>query len=280
MARADVATALSRLEGRGDSYHPSDPSFNDGITPDEARISVTSGTSAGAIIAAVTDIFHEESCTIDCDIDPNPNVCHQAACKEAATCQPNVDRSKLIKPSGHFIHETGATCQEYARRLTSSLFTCPSQAQLYCVDSRPLWNLLGSQQGLVDFDGLRDDYLARYVGADVLRNSTELVLTTVDFRWSQLYVQSDQDPSTVETTFPAVTPLAERENRRNIQASFVLPFIAWPVRTLRVHNAERPGTFVDGGIQSEIPINALTERGVERAVVVGSAPPESTQRQS
>jgi predicted acylesterase/phospholipase RssA len=242
-----------------------------GISPLEARLSVTSGTSAGAIIAAVTDIFHEEQCEMDCDLDPSPDRCSKPECKATVACDPHAP-TKDRPLSGATTRGRGEVCEEYARRLTASLFTCPSQAQLYCVDSRPVWNLLGKQQGLMDFDGLRR-YIAAYVKPDAVVDPTELVLTTVDFRWGQLYAQSDQDPSTVDLTDPRRGVL---DVHKNIQASFVLPFIAWPVESLRVRGAQRAGIFLDGGIQSEIPIDVLIQRGVERAIVVGSAPPEAT----
>ena len=269
-----VLTLLQRY--REWKTHRADSHPSSGIEADEARLAVTSGTSAGAIIAAVTDIFHEESCRIDCDLDPSPDKCKRKECATATSCSGSVEeRKSQVTPSGKLVIEPGPVCREYARRLTSSLFTCPSQAQLYCIDSRPIWNLAGKQQGLMDFDGLRK-YISTYVGPDALVDPTELVLTTVDFRWGQLYVQSDQDPSTVESTYLHVSDLATSELQRNIQASFVLPFIAWPVSSLRIRNKERSGVFLDGGIQSEIPINALVQRGVERAIVVGSAPPQST----
>lgn len=257
-----------------------DAHATNGIEPPEARFAVASGTSAGAVIAAVVDIFHEESCLIDCDLDPNPAKCRLPECAAATSCSPSKEvRDAQTEPSGKMVVESARYCQEYARTLTASLFTCPSQAQLYCLDSRPVWELLGKQKGLMDFDGLRD-YIAKYVTADALVDPTELVLTTVDFRWGQLYVQSDQDPSTVLSTFGLkpgeVNAEAVKQVSRNIQASFVLPFIAWPVAKLRVRGADRDGIFLDGGIQSELPINALWQRGVERAIVVGSAPPEST----
>lgn len=244
-----------------------------GIAPEEARLAVTSGTSAGAIIAAVADIFHDEHCQVECAVDPSPNRCAKPACKALAMCGGTIALAKGQR--GPEVEEDGPVCREYARRLTASLFTCPSQSQLYCVDSRPIWTLAGPQLGLMDFDGLRT-LIERYVKADALTNQTELVLTTVDFRWGQLYVESDQDPSTVFSTRNPPWTHALADLHRDISASFVLPFIAWPVKTLRLAGEDRPGLYVDGGIQSEIPINALVQRGVEHALVVGSAPPEST----
>lgn len=226
-----------------------------GVDTNEARFAVASGTSAGAIIAAVVDIFHQDRCYVD----PKARDFRE---------EYDVDNNDLA---------SGVQCQDYGRRLLATLFTCKDQTELYCVDERPLWALVGSQKGLMDFKGLRE-LLAEYVRGDALLNSTELALTTVDFRWGGLYVQTDQDPSTVEPTpvngFPSSRALDQLH--RSIEASFVLPFIAWPVDSLRIGGQERAGVFLDGGIKSEIPLLALAQRGVERALVVGSGPPQIT----
>ncbi len=226
------------------------------LSAEDARFAVASGTSAGAIIAAAVDLFHQETCIVDRDAERYLGV--------------------LGRPRGRPSSETGARCQEYARRLLATLFTCTDQYALYCVDSRPVFDLAGSQQGMMDFDKLRQ-LLLRHVGGHALVNETELVLTTVDFRWGELYVQSDQDPSTVSPTGAGMPSAASlRELHASIEASFVLPFIAWPTQELRIGGARRSGVFLDGGIKSEIPLLPLGQRGVERALVVGSSPPRIT----
>ncbi len=225
-----------------------------GTSVTESRFAATSGTSAGAVVAATVDIFHQERCQID-----------PRATELKSVCGMKTD-------VGH-----GRECQEYARRLLATLFTCKGQNNLYCVDSRNLWNLADVQKGLMDFKGLRE-LLARYIKAEALENESEIILTTVDFASGELYTQSDQDPSTIDI-FPGpkrLGPQALSEHYRNVEASFVLPFIAWPVGKLRIGGKVRDGVFLDGGIKSEIPVMALAQRGVERAIVIGSGPPRIT----
>ena len=220
------------------------------IRDEDVRFTVAAGTSAGAIIAALVDLYNQPTCYID-------------------------DRAT------HFRNEFGvprsgevdrpAVCQEYARRLLATFFTRSDEASLYCIDRRFILSLAGDQKGLMDFTKLRQ-LLANYVGYRAIQNVSELVLTTVDFRWGELFVQSDQDPRTTSQD-PKQGPI---DDVRNIEASFVLPFIARPVDHLRIQGQDTAGVFLDGGIKSEIPLLALLDRGVERAVVVGSAPPRVT----
>jgi len=225
-----------------------------GIDPDEARFVISSGTSAGAIVAAVVDLFHQKKC----EIDPRAGVFR-----------------KQFNVSGD--QATGDACKEYARRLMATVFTCTNQDSLYCIDRRPLWDLVGSQMGLMDFKGLRG-LMERHVSPSALINEAELITTTVDFRWGELYILSDQDPSTVplDPQAPAGTADAGMFMRRNIEASFVLPFIARPVAELWIEGARRRGVFLDGGVKSEIPILSLGQRGIEHALVIGSGPTKIT----
>jgi hypothetical protein len=224
----------------------------------EARFAIASGTSAGAVVAAVVDLFHQDRCPID---------------PEAKTFRDDPIWGKYI----HNNVATGDACKEYARRLMATLFTCTNQDSLYCIDRQPIWNLASEQKGLMDFRGLRL-LMDRHIKEPSLVNSSELVVTTVDFRWGELYIQSDQDPSTVplDPRAPYGTPEARLFMRRNIEASFVLPFIARPVSELWVGGARRAGVFLDGGIKSEIPLLALGQRGVDHALVIGSGPTKIT----
>ncbi len=222
----------------------------------EARFALASGTSAGAVVAAVVDLFHQDACPIDPDATDF--------------------RGAYAKWISHDVG-TGPACKEYARRLMATVFTCTNQDSLYCIDRQPLWNLASDQMGLMDFRGLRL-LMDRHVKEPALVNTSELVVTTVDFRWGELYIQSDQDPSTVplDPQAPFGTPEAGLFMRRNIEASFVLPFIAHPVDELWVGGQRRRGVYLDGGIKSEIPLLALGQRGVDHALVIGSGPTKIT----
>lgn len=232
------------------------PNRQHGVAVTDAHLTVASGTSAGAVIAGAVDLFHQEKCLID----------------PAATV---FRREHKMKPEQTLA--SGPACQEYARRVLATLFTCTDQSNLYCKESGMVWSLLDKQRGLMDFNRLRG-LLARHIGPNVLTNPMELVLTTVDFRWGNLYVLSDQDPSTVTPTLGTEpSPTGLLDVHRNIEASFVLPFIALPVDKLRIHGKDDTvGVYLDGGIKSEVPLFALMQRGVERAVMVGSGPPQIT----
>jgi len=235
-----------------------------GIPADAARFDLAAGTSAGAIIAAAVDLFHQDACVID----------------PKATA---IRADRALTPGPAYLAgrlpATGPVCQDYARRILATVFTCVDQGTLYCVDSRPIWAVADEQKGLMEFDGLRE-LIARYIGPLAPTNAMELVLTTVDFRWGELYVQTDQDPSTVFQP-PAgaiATDKTMADVHASIEASFVLPFIAWPVEELRIAGADpgRRGVYLDGGIKSEIPIISLAQRGAQKTLVVGSAPPRIT----
>ena len=231
------------------------PFHQNGVAASDAHFTVASGTSAGAVIAAAVDLFHQETCAIDTEA---------------------TDFRRQYKVENN--HAKGPACEEYARRVLATLFTCTDQSALYCKESGMLWSLLADQRGLMDFNLLRT-LLLRHIGPNALTNPMELVLTTVDFRFGNLYVQSDQDPSTVTPTPFGSTPSSTSilDVHRSIEASFVLPFIALPVDKLRIHSKdEREGVYLDGGIKSEVPLMALMQRGVERAVMIGSGPPEIT----
>jgi len=249
-----VLTLLQRYAEYRDKMTPDESARHPGISADEARFALASGTSAGAIVAAVVDLFHQDVCPID----PSATV---------------------FRGQHKVEHDVarGTDCKEYARRLMATVFTCTNQDSLYCIDRQPLWNLASSQMGLMDFRGLRL-LMDRHIKEPSLVNSSELVVTTVDFRWGELYIQSDQDPSTIplDAQAPFGTPEARLFMRRNIEASFVLPFIARPVSELWVGGARRDGVFLDGGIKSEIPLLALGQRGVDHALVIGSGPTKIT----
>ncbi|MBL8742571.1 MAG: patatin-like phospholipase family protein, partial [Myxococcales bacterium] len=251
-----VLTLLQRYAEYKDSLPAGDPALAQGISAKEARFALASGTSAGAIVAAVVDLFHQDVCPID----PKATQFREA-----------------FKKDVHNDMASGTACKEYARRLMATVFTCTNQDSLYCIDRQPLWNLASDQLGLMDFRGLRL-LMDRHIKEPSLVNSSELVVTTVDFRWGELYIQSDQDPSTIplDAQAPYGTPEARLFMRRNIEASFVLPFIAHPVDELWVGGERRRGVFLDGGIKSEIPLLALGQRGVDHALVIGSGPTKIT----
>ena len=148
-------------------------------------------------------------------------------------------------------------------------FTCYSLNDLYCVESNPILDLAleddepdQRQLGVIRFDGIRD-VLNRCITDEMLKNRSELVLNITDFRSGRLLHLSDQ---------------GELQSKRDVVdaaiASAALPFFVYPENKMRIDVAgphRREGTFLDGGIRSEIPLLALAKRGVERAVVISSS---------
>ncbi len=141
-------------------------------------------------------------------------------------------------------------------------FTCYSLAGLYCVQSRPVLDLIRDQKGLVAFDGIQR-LLESEIKPSSMNDHTELIFSTVDFRTGRLYALSDQDP----------TELLKPEHVvQAALASAVLPFIAEPVKRLPVnYDPNEDLTYLDGGIRSELPIMPLVRRGAERVLVVSSS---------
>jgi predicted acylesterase/phospholipase RssA len=147
-----------------------------------------------------------------------------------------------------------------ALRSLATWFTCKGSNDLYCVRDADALEMLKHQRGLVEFDGIQS-LLAKNVTCEALRNSSELILNTVNFRTGNLYDLSDQD----ELRSPNDVVQAAI-------ASAVLPFIAQPVPHLPVdYDRQIEQTYLDGGIRSELPILPLVRRGAERVLVVSSS---------
>jgi predicted acylesterase/phospholipase RssA len=125
----------------------------------DPRFRLISGTSAGAMVAVVVDMFN-------------------AAWEDA--------NGKLI------LNRPGAG-QSVLKKLTQ-WFTCLPAQQLYCVQSDSSLSILSNRVGLVDFDGARW-LLSKDVTNAVLTDASELLLNTVDFQSGALLAQSDQNPA-------------------------------------------------------------------------------------
>jgi predicted acylesterase/phospholipase RssA len=182
----------------------------------DPRFSLISGTSTGAMIAVVTDLFNNAQTTPE----------RQAALDKLA-----------------------------------DWFTCSGSNTLYCVRVADALQMTTHQRGLMEFDGL-ETLLGKNVTCDALRNGSELVLNTVDFRTGNLYDLSDQN----ELRRPS-------DVVQGALASAVLPFIAKPVPHLPVDYdpTKVEQTYLDGGIRAELPILPLVRRGAERVLVVASS---------
>jgi predicted acylesterase/phospholipase RssA len=182
----------------------------------DPSFSLVSGTSTGAMISVVTDMFNSATTSAD---------------------------------------------RRIALDRLANWFTCTGSADLYCVRDASALAMLKDQKGLMEFNGL-ESLLAKNVTCAALRNPSELVLNTVDFRTGTLYDLSDQN----ELRRPS-------DVVQGALASAVLPFIAKPVPHLPVDYApdKVEQTYLDGGIRSELPILSLVRRGAERVLVVSSS---------
>lgn len=189
----------------------------------DPRLNLLSGTSTGATVVAVVDLFNTEW-----DAVPEGKV---------------------------------APSPSRALQLLATWYTHLGSGDLYCVRNRLVTDLIVKQQGLVEFNGARS-LLRQHLNDRTKNNMSELILNAVDFQSGRLLSISDQDPSMVRTSTDVVAA---------VEASFVLPFIAKPVPRLIVHGHMVPGTYLDGGIRSEIPLMPLARRGAERALVVSSS---------
>jgi predicted acylesterase/phospholipase RssA len=216
----------------------------------KVQLELLSGTSAGALVVAVTDLFHQQSCLVE----KQPYV---GTMKKAPEFEATSDPAR---------------CRKEALEMLSTFFRCVSRSDLYCSVEGQVPDLFSTQLGLVRFDGIRD-LMTRYVREGSLSNPSELIPNSVDFRWGELYAPSDQDPATTHNPADVVDA---------IEASFVLPFIAEPVGSLRLHGEPQPGRYLDGGIRSELPLLSAVQRGATHMLVISSSPsrivPASPQR--
>jgi predicted acylesterase/phospholipase RssA len=167
------------------------------------------------------------------------------------------------------LYNTSSSFEERAGSATklARWFTCNAAGDLYCVQDRPIFDLARAQKGVLQFNGIEKMLNHEYQSCDAMRNTSELLLNTVDFRSGRLIALSDQDRTTL------VTP---RDVVQGALASAVLPVIVEPVGTLPINNhlpdgGVVPATFLDGGIRSELPLMPLVRRGVERLLVVSSS---------
>jgi predicted acylesterase/phospholipase RssA len=157
-------------------------------------------------------------------------------------------------------------------------FTCFSVNDLYCVDSRAITALIGSdddaQHGVLQFDGI-EKVMNSCVTETMFTNRSELLLNTVDFRSGRLFSLSDQTELYRPGDQDARACLVQAA-----LASALLPVIGRPVQRLpampdrpfddKRRSATEPA-YLDGGIRSEIPLLPLARRGAERVLVVSSS---------
>jgi predicted acylesterase/phospholipase RssA len=151
--------------------------------------------------------------------------------------------------------------QKAASDLLINSYTCSVASDLYCVNDKWDWALVGDLKGLVRFDGVRKK-IETQIPSQVATNDTEMVAVSVDFESGDIYAQSDQDP---EDRGDA----AGRVN--SILASIVEPVLAEPVTSLSKDGTSIRGTYLDGGVRSGLPVLEAVERGAERVLVLSNS---------
>ncbi len=193
----------------------------------DPRFRLISGTSAGSMVAVVVDMFN-------------------AAWEDA---------------SGNLLVGRQHVGQDVIKQLTQ-WFTCLPAQQLYCVDSDSSLSILSHRVGLVNFDGARW-LLSKDVTSGVLTNTSELLLSTVDFQSGALLAQSDQNPADTAGVCDVV---------KHALSSIPEPFVANPIRDAADGGALPYGFYIDGGVRSVVPMIPLIRHGAEKVLVVSSSP--------
>jgi len=148
-----------------------------------------------------------------------------------------------------------------ARDLLVDAYTCSVNARLYCVNDT--WTLslaAGDLKGIARFDGVRKMIKASVPEA-VTANPTERVAVSVDFESGSVYGQSDQDPEDAGDWDQQIDSLL---------ASIVEPVMAEPIPAISRDGQPLPGTFLDGGVRSGLPLLEAVHRGAERVLVVNT----------
>jgi predicted acylesterase/phospholipase RssA len=197
----------------------------------DRRFRLISGTSAGSMVAAIVDLYNAE---YDQGEDPPTHA-----------GQGGQVLNNLV-----------------------GWFTCLEAPQLYCVDTTSSLTLLTDKTGIVSFDGIRV-LLAGKIKEQMLHNTSELFLNTVDFQSGFLLAPSDQDPR--DTKLPS-------DIVEHALSSIPEPLIAQPIPALRLGSFTAtapkgtPGFFLDGGVLSVVPLMPVIRHGADRVVLISSSP--------
>jgi predicted acylesterase/phospholipase RssA len=219
---------------------------------------IKGGASTGLYSAGV--VWVALNLITNCMADEAPDGCHAAVVDPRFALVSGTSTGAMISVATQLFNvaKTDAERRAALDRL-AGWFTCVGDNDLYCVQQNDALALLGTQRGLLQFDGLQQ-LLEKNVNADIFHNQSELVLNTVNFRTGTLLDLSDQDE--LKTPSDVV---------QGALASAVLPFIGEPVPHLPAdYNPQYEQTYLDGGIRSELPILPLVRRGAERVLIVSS----------
>jgi predicted acylesterase/phospholipase RssA len=148
-----------------------------------------------------------------------------------------------------------------AKKLLVNNYTCSTEKDLYCQHDDWDWHLAEDLRGLMHFKGI-EQKLADTLSPAMLANQTELVTLTVDYDSGYIHAQSDQDPMDVATG-------AERV--QTVLASIVEPVLSDPVDNITRFGKKLPGTYIDAGVRSGLPLLQAVWRGAERTIIISTS---------
>lgn len=145
-------------------------------------------------------------------------------------------------------------------------YTCSGNRDLYCTQDMSLYDVLEAKQagkrGLVRFDGLKSLIATNAGSLSVIQRAPEQFASAVDFESARVHHVC----STVQTSLP--------DWHAALEASLVEPLLAQPVAKV----GGRTGTWIDGGVRSGLPLNAVLRRGADRAVMFVNTAVEGVPR--
>jgi len=151
--------------------------------------------------------------------------------------------------------------EENAKKLLLDNYTCSTEKDLYCQYDEWDWHLAEHQRGLMRFDGIHDK-LSKTLTPSMQGNQSELVTLAVDYDSGDLFAQSDQDPRDAASGDDRV---------QTVLSSIVEPVLSDPVDHLTSDGKPLPGTFIDAGVRSGLPLLEAVWRGAERTLVISTA---------
>jgi predicted acylesterase/phospholipase RssA len=148
-----------------------------------------------------------------------------------------------------------------AQRTLIDNYTCSTEKDLYCQYDEYDWHLAENLRGLMHFQGI-EKKLTDTLSPAMQMNPSELVTVAVDYDSGDVFAQSDQDPADTATGADRV---------QTVLASIVEPVLSDPVDYLTSHGKKLPGTFIDAGVRSGLPMLQAVWRGAERTLVVSTS---------
>jgi predicted acylesterase/phospholipase RssA len=253
--RAGVATGMHEA-----AQYISARAWHRNVTRPTTAIVLSGGAATGAFTAGF--VWRLLDVLDGCHHAPDANGKTMDACPSSSIdLVVGSSTGSLVGVLVDLFHTAGQETR--SRDLLMQNYTCSTERDLYCVHDEYDWKLATSLRGLVRFDGI-EKKLDEATALGTMQNRTEMVAVSVEFDSGDLYAQSDQDPAD-ETDRPGWV--------QAVLASIVEPVMADPVDGLpeKGGKGKIPGTFIDGGIRSALPVLEAAHRGAERTLVIGTS---------